>query len=267
MLESVWEGRMPFGAPYVVHASEGSCLAGQNRKRSFQETVSRFWERNHPHTFVRMRSVDPDGCTTCHDRVKASLSCDDADLVSLSEKEGILSLALRCGLSEEDVRSAVDAARGRAFEEKDVDDFEKEFNLLVTGRNARSYSRRFSTPKGRPFDLVGRLDGVEGDPPVITECKRRARESLGVTEYDATQCHLYMKLTGIRKCRLVETVTTTGQKVVHDVPFDPDKAKKALIGIASFVDSFAEWVEDPILDDDSVSKKVSSLLTKMSMPR
>lgn len=253
-----------FGAPYVVHASEGSSLVGQNRKRSFQETVSRFWERNHPHTFVRMRSVDPDGCTTCHDRVKASLSCGDADLVSLSEREGVPSLALRCGLSEEDVRSAVDAARGRACEEKDVDDFEKEFNLLVSGRNARSYSRRFFTPKGRPFDLVGRLDGVEGDPPVITECKRRAREALGVTEYDATQCHLYMKLTGIRRCRLVETITTTGERVVHDVPFDSEKAKGALRGIASFVDSFAEWVEDPIREDDSVSSKVSSLINRIN---
>ena len=75
-----------------------------------------------------------------------------------------------------------------------------------------------TTPRGVPFKLFGRLDGLRDDGAVVETKNRRNRIFGYVPTYERIQLHTYMVLTSTKHAVLVENFEEHQQ--THDVLFD-----------------------------------------------
>ena len=119
------------------------------------------------------------------------------------------------GVDDRRLRLQIGARRERAG----IDAYAASAGVDVTSRNTMQLSTEISHPSNEwTLVVTGRPDGM-CDGRVIIEHKRRVRGLLHyVPLHERVQCHLYMRMLGLRTSRLVETFGAS--QAVHSVPFD-----------------------------------------------
>lgn len=96
------------------------------------------------------------------------------------------------------IRRKIAMIRGRKLEKPAIDRLEIEKRKSVTDRNAKRYEHKCGH-----YVIQGLVDGIMRSDNCIIEIKNRMFKQ-EVPIYDMIQCVVYMKLTGLRKCLLVE---------------------------------------------------------------
>eukprot|EP00928_Gymnodinium_smaydae_P024981 TRINITY_DN20049_c0_g2_i4.p1 TRINITY_DN20049_c0_g2~~TRINITY_DN20049_c0_g2_i4.p1 ORF type:complete len:866 (+),score=106.83 TRINITY_DN20049_c0_g2_i4:72-2600(+) len=98
--------------------------------------------------------------------------------------------------------------RGTHLETTGLDAYELQFGRTVVRRNRDSLRRRFGTGAAA-FVLAGRVDGFEetSNGRIVVEHKRRQRRLFkNAVDYEQVQCQIYMMLSDVAACRLVQTM-------------------------------------------------------------
>ena len=100
-------------------------------------------------------------------------------------------------------------------EKKMIDRYEHHTQTSVTKRNDHVYTLNLA----QDVTIYGRVDGIVESEGLLIEHKRRIRCMMEKVPYhERVQCHLYMKMTGLKKAHLVETFGDHLQ--IHEIAFD-----------------------------------------------
>lgn len=111
------------------------------------------------------------------------------------------------------------------------------------------------------YYICGKMDGIQinGDSKKIIEVKNRTRGFFGeVRDYEMIQMQLYMHMTGINNCRLVEDFNT--ELNIIDVEIDMGLINDIMSSLKQFIQNFNNFLEQ----DPSIKKEyiLSSQQTK-----
>ena len=222
-----------------INASSVSSLMMINGYGAFHDVMVHIMKANCPHVLENIRDVDSDGCTTSHDRVVQALekTCSlTLEKMAGTPEEHFLELSQTLGVREDDVRNAVYTERGKLRESESINDFEQEFQKLLSNRNIKQFQKTYESAQRREILLCGRIDGFDVDDCRVVESKNRQRGFLGVTASDMVQCHIYMELTNTRECTLIERLE--GAQSYHSITFCPNFWGSILTFLDQFVDRF-----------------------------
>lgn len=128
----------------------------------------------------------------------------------------------------EAVRHVVSTERGIRAEPAIVDALEARTGAPVTDRNE---AVRYLTVGG-VVRVGGRTDGVDRANGVIVEAKHRRHGFLGVPEYEAVQCEVYMRMYRLPRCCLVEHAD--GESREHHLEASPERWARIQRGLGEF---------------------------------
>lgn len=120
---------------------------------------------------------------------------------------------------EGSLASRLRAQMGNRKERQGIDAYELKTGRKVIDRNEKTHRVMMHVSPSVHVNMRGRPDGICPEIKAIIEHKYRPRGLLGyVPDYERVQCHLYMKMFGLKMANLVETFNTHVQ--IHEVPFD-----------------------------------------------
>lgn len=101
---------------------------------------------------------------------------------------------------KKEFKSRVQMARGVKLEHLSIEQLQLELNINITKRNTKLY--KFESRD--LYTLSGKVDGIDEDKKCVIEIKNRIKYMEQVPYYDIIQCIVYMKLTDLKQCLLVE---------------------------------------------------------------
>ena len=210
---------------FCINGSDIGSLCGLNPYQSQREIITNFIRKNNPHVFEIIHRFSPDECVHWKERAKmieSQVKTTISDAVSSNESLELIKSEIRQTSKNIDkdlaaITSEVFTRRGTIDEKKSIDKYEKESNTIVSNRNSKLLILTIQLEKDITIEIRGKIDGIEDD--FVLEHKRRQRRLFGkVPMYENAQCHVYMKMTGLEKTKLLETFDTTSQ--VHIINFN-----------------------------------------------
>lgn len=116
-----------------------------------------------------------------------------------------------------------------------------------------SDAQRYTLPIFRHVRLVGLIDGRKRvDKESIVEIKNRQKRLFGkVPEYEAIQCQVYMKLTGSKRCTLIEQYreSTNEFQLEYDDALWTQEIMPSLVAFAKRLVEFQNCTDHASEDD------------------
>jgi hypothetical protein len=95
--------------------------------------------------------------------------------------------------------SRVNMSRGVNLEAVTLDTLAVQQGYAITGKNDKKYFKDFGN-----FIISGKVDGIDASQSRVIEIKNRTRFMSEPPHYDKIQCLIYMVLTEMKSCLLVE---------------------------------------------------------------
>lgn len=158
--------------------------------------------------------------------------------------------------------SVTNTSHGIRKEESSLDRYKKEFgvddNHLDTSQ--QFFKKEFFKTQNSIYYICGKMDGIQSnqDGDYIIEVKNRTRGFFNeIRDYEMTQIQLYMYMTGIDKCRLVEDYNS--QLNVLDVQKDDILIDQTITLLKNFTENFNNF-----LNENTQIKKNYILSTQQS---
>ena len=121
------------------------------------------------------------------------------------------------------IKTEINTKRGIVYENKNLNNYEKNNNKSVKSRNSKIYYIKILTKEDFILRISGKVDGIEGegDDQVLIETKnRRKRLFDDIPVYEKVQMCVYMKMTGIQTSKLLQYYDD--EESVIDYDFDKD---------------------------------------------
>lgn len=210
---------------FFINGSDIGSLCGLNPYQSQREIITNFIRKNNPNIFEIIHRFSPEECIHWKERAKvveskvkttiseAVLSNESLELIKSEIKQTSKNIDKDLAA----ITSEVFTRRGTMDEKKSIDNYEKQSNTIVSNRNSKLLKLTIQLEKDMTIEIRGKIDGIEDD--FVLEHKRRQRRLFGkVPKYENAQCHVYMKMTGLEKAKLLETFGTTSQ--IHIINFN-----------------------------------------------
>jgi hypothetical protein len=102
------------------------------------------------------------------------------------------------------IRSFIFTERGKDAEEEMLERLEKILDKKITKRNDKFYKKYFDYGDGKRFLVGGKVDGITEDNILVEVKNRQYRLFPEIPIYEKIQVHVYMFLTGISECHVVQ---------------------------------------------------------------
>lgn len=240
---------------WVIFASEVAALINRNPFVTRVQAVLKLLRRHCPDRFEESMLIKPFKSFD-EEMWQQAMSSTVYD-----ERKQIISNIVR-NLSEsnedtvrqQDILSLVNISCGQRDENATIKAFETEHNKRVGKRNQYFY-KKWIYYRNRPdtirrFLIGGRVDGIVDDlPNTVLEVKNRQRQILNyVPPHEMIQVQIYMYLTKLKSCRLLESHGT--ESVVHDIPYDYDFVRDVLHVLRETVRHLNRLIDDDALQAD-----------------
>jgi hypothetical protein len=132
------------------------------------------------------------------------------------------------------VQHTVRVARGVRAEPAIVDAHERSTGSNVTERN-----EEINYLVVGPVRVGGRCDGIDRAGGTLVEAKHRRSRFLGVPDYEAIQCEIYMRMYNLQQCTLVEHYE--GASRAHPLEQSADRWGRIERGLRSFSIAYQKW--------------------------
>ena len=232
-----------------INASDVSVFVGKNKfdiVPPFERLLSRCTS-----DFVKTPTAQENTSRALGDSVVKSCNLDTDVIQVIKEytKENPMPSVERIQL-ERDLRSVINTTHGIANEQQAVAEYHCNSGTLDTpiDTSQQLMSKSVLTPQSHfEFVICGRVDGIQGD--TVLEIKNRTRGLMNcLKEYEKVQVYMYMYLTGLTKCKLVEKYQD--QSSIQIVSFDPIYNTRLFKRLVSFLNRLQEFA----LNADLLSK-------------
>lgn len=259
----------------TIYASEASACIGMNKFISINDITKKIWERSCFNTYK--------GAFQRYQKKRENAIQQEIDYIDLNEKLGKPStttshihyinasdhylIDLKDDLYDGDamnkkhidkMRSKIFTQKGILSEENSLNKLEKELDTKITERNARFYKQfiTYETEDGTTdkFAIGGKIDGVTSERKIVEVKNRQYRIFDTIPEYEKVQIHIYMFLTGISECHVVQSF---GEKTKQDIlEFDPWFFDTLKTSIISYVKKLKNLMSDESLQDDLIENDI-----------
>lgn len=126
-------------------------------------------------------------------------------------------------VSRKCIKTEINTKRGIVYENKNLNNYEKNNNKSVSSRNSKIYYLKIFTAENFILRISGKVDGIEGqgDNQVLIETKNRRNRLFDcIPEYEKVQMCIYMKMTGIKISKLLQYYDE--QESIEEYYFDDD---------------------------------------------
>lgn len=159
---------------------------------------------------------------------------------------------------EDTLISVTNTSHGTKKEESSLDKYKKEYDI----EHLDTSQEFFKTCFYENFFICGKMDGIEylnNERYRIVEVKNRTKGFFNeIRDYEMIQMQLYMYISGINQCRLVEDYK--GHLKIYDVEKDQELIEETLELLKQFISNFRLFLKE----NDSIKKEyiVSSNLSK-----
>jgi len=105
------------------------------------------------------------------------------------------------------IKTEINTKRGIVYENKNLNNYEKNNHKSVKSRNSKIYYLKILTKEDFILRISGKVDGIEGmgDDQILIETKNRRRRLFDeIPEYEKVQMCIYMKMTNIKTSKLLQ---------------------------------------------------------------
>jgi hypothetical protein len=250
---------------YYVQSSEVASLIGKNPYNPVEQAMLRFMKRINYTKFkelVKVINVNEvalvtDALLSVNKGVrvlfyKAINAKDNTELQAnfelifnmIEEKTTYYKTMKECIQNE--VKSRINKRRGNKYEHKGINQYEKKTNRTVTDRNSEMFEKIVKREEDYTIVLRAKIDGIDRDHDCLIEHKNRVNELFEkIPSYEKVQLEIYMHITKLGSCRLVQTHFEDTSELV----FEPSvkrwkRIKFALIKCISRIHGLMEEPEE-----------------------
>jgi hypothetical protein len=269
----------------TLHASSFAGFIGKHPYVKHHEAFEKTWQRISPDTYMEaMRRHDR---TTDQQRleilrakipeIEVSLHAAETSHPASSKVAAELADEIKhdvktipnltpqeVDLVNNEIRKQVCTRYGTDQERSVIDLLNDEMGMDVVP-DETTYARRYTTPNGIPWKLVGKIDGHTVDAKTVVEVKNRVnRLFMHATEYERIQVECYLRLIDVaERALLVESLSGSSCKTLNIIPIEKDDALWAeWYRVAeTYVDYLHRMIDDVSLQDTYLdSKRPSAFL-------
>ena len=249
----------------VIYASELAACIGMNKYRPVSQVARKVWCRSDPEGYMkallRNDTSEPEPIKDTLEKLKLTekvnsivnqiqIVTPEIQTLAQSHETDLSSQ----GVSVSDLTSHVLTERGKNSEESSLNRLEKTINMKINERNDKFYKRTLSYAESsddRKYVLGGKVDGITEDGHLVEIKNRQYRIFPELPIYEKVQIHAYMFLTGIVKCKYVQSFK--GKDVQEIVEFD-EKFWNMMKGkCRAFVKCLEKVMHDESLQDQLIS--------------
>ena len=157
--------------------------------------------------------------TTCEQKVKDILKTDYENLQNSTFEEQQKTIAENKNITQEQlqhVNSFINKQNGCKNEIPVLKTHENNNNINLDKTQTRFIKKINVFDTNYEWYIVGRMDGIDYKNNVIIEIKNRARELFyNIRYYENIQLQLYMYLSGLKKCILIEKYKDTSNEIIQ----------------------------------------------------
>lgn len=182
--------------------------------------------------------------TTCEQKVKDILKTDYEILQKSTFEEQQKTISENKNISQEElqhVNSFINKQNGCKNEINVLKTHENNNNINLDKTQTRFVKQLNVFDTNYDWYIVGRMDGIDYTNNVIVEIKNRARELFyNIRYYENIQLQLYMYLTGLKKCILVEKYKDTSNEIVQTI--DSEMIDDILERLGIFCKNFEKFI-------------------------
>lgn len=182
--------------------------------------------------------------TTCEQKVKDILKTDYEILQKSTFEEQQKTISENKNISHEQlqhVNSFINKQNGCKNEINVLKTHENNNNINLDKTQTRFVKQLNVFDTNYDWYIVGRMDGIDYTNNVIVEIKNRARELFyNIRYYENIQLQLYMYLTGLNKCILVEKYKDTSNEIVQTI--DSEMIDDILERLGIFCKNFENFI-------------------------
>jgi hypothetical protein len=143
--------------------------------------------------------------------------------------------------------SVSNTTHGIRKEDSSLDRYKKEFGIVHLDTSQQFFKKEIFTGQNDvKYYICGKMDGIQttNENPCIIEVKNRTRGFFNeIRDYEMTQMQLYMYITGIDNCRLVEDYNS--QLNVLDVKKDDFLIDQTITLLKNFIENFNNFLNEP----------------------
>lgn len=256
---------LPLGIMLLrVYASEVAACVGFNRFCTPIEQAEKVWKRNDPEGYkeaAERNSVveKPDILveiehlqlnekvisvikSTNHETYRKELDNVLVDLDGVATPE-----------VTNEIRSFIFTERGKGAEQPMLEKLEKTLNTKITQRNDKFYKVYLEYGNGKKMLLGGKVDGVTEDNILVEVKNRQYRLFPDIPTYEKIQVHVYMYLTGISECYVVQYYKERESRWL--IEFDEEFWKPVLEKLTAFAEKVSRLVKEKQIQDKFFTKK------------
>lgn len=159
--------------------------------------------------------------TTCEQKVKDILKTDYENLQKSTFEEQQKTILENKNITQEQlhhVNSFINKQNGCKNEIPVLKTHENNNNINLDKTQTRFTKKIKVHDTNYEWYIVGRMDGIDYENNVIVEIKNRARELFhNIRYYENIQLQLYMYLSGLKKCILIEKYKDTSNEIIQIV--------------------------------------------------
>ena len=208
---------------YYIQASEVSGLIGLNKYNPPEKALLKLLQR-HAYSKIfdildeeNLRKIEDVSKDAIHNNnvlsiwYRKSLKCQDNEKLQKMFKtiEKVInkdeSISMKKDVYEE-IKSSIQKRRGNLFESKGINKYEKKYKKKVTERNSQMYEKVINGLGDYKIILKAKVDGIDRINNCLVEHKNRVRRIFNeIPNYEEVQLCIYLKLTNLETCKLVQT--------------------------------------------------------------
>ena len=107
---------------------------------------------------------------------------------------------------QNEIKGRVFMKRGTKYEKKGIDQYQRKTKKKITDRNEEMIEKIVKRLPKYTIMLRSKIDGIDRANNCLIEHKNRVYELFDeIPEYEKVQLEIYMRVTGLAKCKLVQT--------------------------------------------------------------
>lgn len=107
---------------------------------------------------------------------------------------------------QNEIKGRVYMKRGNKYENKGINQYQRKTKTKITDRNEETIEKVIKRLPEYTIVLRSKIDGVDRKNDCLIEHKNRVYELFDqIPEYEQIQLEIYMRVTGLSKCKLVQT--------------------------------------------------------------
>lgn len=242
-----------------IYASELSACIGLNRYCPVDDVAMKIWSRENLSSYksaqLRNKKIEKKVITQELEDLEINDKVDEiifSKPEEFAQKMQTIIESLGDKISQEttkDIRSFVHTERGKNSEEKSLNTMQVEMKQKINQRNTKFYKEYLRYDKGKKRVMIGgKVDGIAEDGTLIEMKNRQYKLFDKIPDYEMVQIHVYMYLTKMSKCNLIQCFRDeNSQKIIE---FDSDYWKEILRRLYIF----SAEMEELFLDEKKQDK-------------